>query len=285
MTLAKVSAKSISAKVAELYSLPSIYTKLEEAIKDPYCELQDLADILLEDAGVSARVLKLANSAFYNFPSKIDTITKAITIIGTRQLIDIVLATCVINLFKNIDKKTVDMESFWRHSIAVGVCAKIIATYKRESNVERFYLMGLLHDIGRLVMYIQIPDHMRLILEQAQSNNDVLRRCEKAQLEFDFTEVGEYFLEEWKLPESIRKSVGNQYTLRTAVEQEKIGAAIIHVSDVMINALEMGSSGEVCVPALNPAAWEVLNLPSSQIPTIIERLQQQYEDIVDVFLS
>jgi HD-like signal output (HDOD) protein len=278
------SAKYIASKVSELYSLPSIYNELENAIKSPYCELQDLADILLEDAGVSARVLKLANSAFYNFPSKVETITRAITIIGTRQLVDIVLATCVINLFDNIKQEIVDMESFWRHSIAVGVCAKTIATYKREANTERFYLMGLLHDIGRLVMFIQIPELMSQIIEQARAENRVLRDCETNQLGFDYTEVGAYFLEEWKLPPSIQQAVRTQHSL----SDQNAGlddAAIIHISDIISNALELGSSGEVCIPKLTPKAWETLQLKPSQIPSIIERIQSQYEDIVDIFVS
>ena len=73
-----VTAKSLVNKASQLYSLPNIYTQLDEAINDPFSELQDLAEILLDDAGIAARVLKLANSAFYSFPSKIETITLSI---------------------------------------------------------------------------------------------------------------------------------------------------------------------------------------------------------------
>ena len=142
-----VSAEGIVRKSFDIYSLPTIYEKLDREINDPLSNLEDMANILLDDSGLSARILKLTNSAMYNFHSKDDTITRAITIIGTTQLRDLALATSVVSLFKGIDSSILDMEDFWKHSIAVGIAARVIATYRSEPNVERFYLMGLLHDV------------------------------------------------------------------------------------------------------------------------------------------
>ena len=279
-----ITAKSLVNKTSQLYSLPTIYTQLDEAIKDPFSELQDLAKILLDDAGISARVLKLANSAFYSFPSKIETITRAITIIGTKQLGDIVLATCVINLFKNIPEEVIDMDSFWRHSIATGICARVISTYQREPNVERFYLMGLLHDIGRLIMFIHIPDRVSKQIQYCKTNNMLLHLYEQHDLGFDHAEVGQYLLESWNLPKSIQKAVGNHHKPMYSIGLPK-EAAIIHFSDIVANALQLGNSGESFVPPLNEQAWKSLELKPSQIPTMIEHIEKQYEDVVDIFLS
>lgn len=277
--MSRVAIQNIVNRTTELYSLPDIYTKLDAAIKDPASELQDLANILLEDSGISARVLKLANSAFYSFPSKIDTISRAITIIGTKQLREIVLGTCVINMFKNIPPEVVDMNSFWRHSIAAGVCARVIATYHRKPDVERFYLMGLLHDIGRLIMYIQISEQIKDQIQYCKDNKALLYEVEQQQLGFDHADVGRYLLEVWKLPAAIQKAVGDHHRPKKSED-----AAIIHFSDIVANALQLGSSGEHLVPPLDDQAWQVLNLKPSQIPMILKHVEKQYNDVLDDIL-
>jgi len=281
---APLTAQSLVNNVSQLYSLPDFYTRLDEAIRDPFSELQDLANILSDDAVICARLLKLANSALYSFPSKIDTITRAITIIGTKQLGDLVLATCVVALFRNIPKETVDMDSFWRHSIATGICARVISTYQREDNVERFYLMGLLHDIGRLIMFIHIPEQINEHIQFCKSNNVLLHLQEKKALGFDHADVGQLLLKSWSLPQSIEETVGFQHRPMSSVEFSK-EACVIHFSDVVANALQLGSSGESYVPPLNEKAWQSLKLQSSQIPTIIDHIEKQYDDILDIFLS
>lgn len=281
---APFTAQSLVNEVSQLYSLPDFYTRLDKAIRDPFSELQDLANILSDDAVICARILKLANSALYSFPSKIDTITRAITIIGTKQLGDLVLATCVIELFKNIPKETVDMDSFWKHSIATGICARVISTFQREDNVERFYLMGLLHDIGRLIMFIHIPEQLNEYIQHCKSKNILLHHQEKQALGFDHADVGQLLLQSWSLPQAIEETVGNQHRPMTSTEFTK-EACVIHISDIVANALQLGSSGERFVPPLNEEAWQYLKLKPSQVPSIIEHIEKQYDDVIDIFLS
>ncbi|TNF36982.1 MAG: HDOD domain-containing protein, partial [Gammaproteobacteria bacterium] len=138
----------------KLASLPTVYNKLNEAVDSPTSSSQDIADIIMEDSALAARLLKLSNSAFFGFPSRIDTISQAVTVIGMRELRDLVLATSVVSMFKDIPTNLVSPESFIEHSIATGVAARVMATHRRESNVERFFVAGLLHDIGRLVLFM-----------------------------------------------------------------------------------------------------------------------------------
>jgi HD-like signal output (HDOD) protein len=134
-----------------VFSLPTIYFELQAALNDPNKTFQDLGDIISFDPALSARLLKIVNSPFYGFPSKIDTISHATSIIGRDQLTDLALATLVIYQFRGIPNNLFNMEKFWRHSMACGVVARSIAEFRGEKNVERFYLAGILHDIGRLV--------------------------------------------------------------------------------------------------------------------------------------
>ena len=280
-----VSAEGIVRKCAGIYSLPTIYEKLNREINDPLSNLEDLAKILLDDSGLSARLLKITNSALYNFPSKIDTVTRAITIVGTVQLRDLALATSVVSLFKDVDSSIISMEDFWKHSIAVGIAARVIATYRAEPNVERYYLMGLLHDIGRLIMFTQIPDIITEQIEQSKSNQLPLHKQEIKGLGFDHGKVGKLLLEEWKLPRAIVDAVGNHHhPMRSRLHS--LEASIIHTADLVAIALQLGSSSGVSIiPPLSEKAWETVGLSTALIPSMLEHIESQYNDAIEVFLS
>lgn len=280
-----ITAEGLVRNVTKVYSLPSVYLELDRKINDPFANLEDIAAILLEDAGLSARLLRLANSALYSFPSRINTITRAITIIGTNQLRDLALATSVIALFKDIDQSKVNMELFWRHSIGAGIAARVIASYRGETNVERFYLMGLLHDIGRLIMYSQIPEVMQGLIARAHSNVAQLHDEERAALGFDHGRVGMLLLQGWRLPAQLVEAVGYHHT-PVLSRSYALEASIVHVADILVNAAALGcSSGSHRVPKLDARAWEALGLSSALIPDILERVEQQYHDAVEIFLS
>jgi HD-like signal output (HDOD) protein len=144
--------------VKDVPSLPAAFSRLNTAVEDPRCTTRDIETIVREDAPLSGRLLRLANSAYFGFPGRVDTIARAITLVGTRQLRDLVLATSVIDMFKGVPTAHITMESYWQHSVACGLAARILASLRREPNPEQFFVAGLLHDIGRLIMYIQLSD-------------------------------------------------------------------------------------------------------------------------------
>ena len=276
--------KKLIAQSSNIASLPIIYQRLDEAINDPYSDLSQIAEILSEDSSLSARLLRLANSAMFSFPSKVETISRAITIIGTKQLRDLVLATSVIDLFKDVPEEYVSMESFWRHSIATGITARIIATYRREANIERFYVLGLLHDIGRLLMYLQIPEMTNKAIEISIEESIPLYQAEYQLLNFNHSTVGKELLIEWKLPPSLQEGVVYHHTPQRAKRYPE-DAATVHIADIIANAFNLGSSGEPTVPQFVEHSWKLLGLTVDQLPHITEQVQIQYLSAVDIFLD
>lgn len=276
--------ESLVTECRDITSLPVIYQRLDEAINDPYCDLSRIAAILSEDSSLSARLLRLANSAMYSFPSRVETVSRAVTIIGTKQLRDLVLATSVIEIFRHIPQHYVNMETFWRHSIAAGIGARVIATYRREANVERFYVLGLLHDIGRLVMYLQIPQLAHQAIELSAHEPQSLFLAERQLLGFDHAAVGTALLDSWKLPASLQEGVGCHHTPYLASRYPE-DAATVHVADIIANAFKLGSSGEPTIPAFAEQAWARLGFSEEQLPRICEQLMIQYQAAVDVFLE
>ena len=124
----------------QISSQMMIFNQLQEAINNPEISFSDIAGIINNDSSLCLRLLKIANSSLYSFPTRIETITQAVTVIGTNQLRDMVLATTVLKSFNGISDDLINMDLFWRHSIACGLASRIIATYRRELNVDRFYV-------------------------------------------------------------------------------------------------------------------------------------------------
>lgn len=270
--------------VATLASLPSIYNRLSEVISHPLSSSRDIGGVVSEDPGLTARVLKLVNSAFYAFPTRVDTITRAITIVGTQQLCDLALATSVIKAFQNVPQDLVDMDSFWKHSLACGVSARAIAGQRRENNVERFFVSGMLHDIGLPIMFMKISDKTRLILEHSRTTGELLHAIEDKMLGFTHADVGRQLLLGWNLPDSLQEAVHYHHNPGRA-SHYPIEAAAVHVADIIAGALELGGSGEYWVPPVEPKAWEILGLDRDNLPRLFEEIERQYNDVIKIMLT
>ena len=267
----------------EVSSLPMIHLRLEEAINNPKKSMSDIAKIIRDDPGLTARLLRIVNSAFYSFPSRVETISQAVTIVGTQQLSALALATSVMKMFKGLPEDLVSMDSFWRHSIACGLAARQLGTVRREANAERFFVAGMLHDIGRLVMFTKLTDASREILTVAKADKKLLYEIERERLGFTHAVVGGVLLQTWKLPTSLEETVMYHHN-PTAAIRFPLEAAIVHVADIIVHAMDLGSSGETYVPPLDAEAWERLNLTPSVLASVEEQIDRQYQDALHTML-
>ena len=264
----------------EIPSLPMIFTRIDEAVNNPRSSLADIGRVISEDSSLTARLLKIVNSAFYSFPSKIETISRAVTVVGTQQLRDLALATSVMKLFQGIPPDLINMEAFWKHSIACGVAARVLAAHKREANIERFFVAGILHDIGRLILCMKDPDWMRSALGRCHASCELLYKVEIEELGFDHASLGRVLLENWKLPASLVETVAYHHNPEAAA-RFPIEAAVVHLADIIAHAMQLGSSGERFVPPLSPLAWERAGMSAGQLPAAIEQIDRQYREAVE----
>jgi HD-like signal output (HDOD) protein len=178
-----------------------------------------------------------------------------------------------LKVFKKIPSRLIDMRSFWEHSIACGIAARIIAGYKNIQNTERLFVAGLLHDIGRLVLYSTIPIHARTALVNARSTHTLLHEAEHSLMGFDHTEIGECLLKKWRLPVSLENMVKYHHVPQES--KDPLEPAIIHLADIISNALETGSSGERLVPPLDPEAWQCIDVSPNVLAFTIAQMDHQ----------
>jgi putative nucleotidyltransferase with HDIG domain len=264
-----------------LPTLPGIFVKINETIMNPRSSAYEIAGVISKDTGLAARLLKMANSAFYGFPTPIDSIKRAVTIIGAKQLTTLSYSMNIIDVFKNIPAGIVDMASFWRHSIACGLCARILAGYKNIQNTERLFVAGLLHDIGRLLLYQYASADMGRLLVRARSDSSLLYKLEHETLNCDHTTVGARLVKKWKLPAMLEDIVNFHHTPQKS--HNGIETTIVHIADIMTNAMGVGSSGEALVPPLDLKAWEKLGLSEHTLTSTIQQMDQQMTDVFNIF--
>ena len=265
-------------------SLPEIFIMINEVVNDPTSSFSDIAQVVNLDTALSARLLRIVNSSFYSFPSNIETVTHAIAVIGTEQLHDLALATTIISNFKGISDKMLNMNLFWQHSLGVAIVARNLAVHCRETNPERFYLAGILHDIGRLIILENLPNEASEIITRHNKIGGMVLEIEREVLGFDHGEVGAALAQSWGLPLSLEEIIGNHHNPSLS-KRYPLETTIIHLADIIAKAMGLGSSGDIYVPPLDEKSWEQLGLPTGVFSAIWNQTENQFHETIDIILS
>jgi len=268
----------------KLTSLPTIVFKIDKAINSPYTTNHDIAKIISGDPDLAARILRISNSAFLGYPTRIETVSQAVSVVGTQQLRDLIFASTVTTLFKKIPENTLTMESFWQHSIACGIVARLLAEVASYKNTERFFVTGLLHDIGRLLLLIAMPDVMQIVFKISELEERCLFDVEEEVMGFNHALVGGLLLREWQLPNRLCDAVCYHHAPNQA-GQHRVDASLIHVSDIIVTGIGYGSSGEKYVPPLDDDVWQALSLSHLSLSELLETLDHQFKEAVSFVLD
>ena len=194
----------------QLASPPTVYFELKKITDDPSKSLVEAGRIIEKDPGLTARLLKIVNSAFFGFPAKISTISHAITLIGVRELENLVLATLVIDKFSSMPSGLISMRDYWATSLRCALNAKELSNHLSEFEAsDTIFVCGLLHDIGRLIFYRRIPALAREIGLQKAGSDKEEAHIEKNLLGFDHFETGAELAVLWNLPAMIETTIRN----------------------------------------------------------------------------
>ncbi|WJW75329.1 HDOD domain-containing protein [Thiohalobacter sp. IOR34] len=267
----------------ELASLPEVVMRAVDLINDPDSSAAEIGDVIAEDPALTARLLKIVNSPFYGFPSRIDTVSRAITVVGTLELLDLILATSVIKVFSGIPPELIDMDAYWEHNLYTAVTARVLARRHRAPDAERYFIAALLHDIGALVLYRQLPDESTEALRRVRDNGEVLHCVEREILGFDHGEVGAELLRNWRLPEAfIEAARYHHFPLEAG--RYPLETALVHLADVITSAVHApdGEAGQV--PPMEPRAWELVGLPVESMEAVVNEADVQFAEARAVIL-
>lgn len=273
----------LTRNLPSLSSLPAVMGELQRAINDPEATLATFSKIIEKDPDLTARILRIANSAFYGLQSKVETVVQALSLMGIGELRQLLDGGSVVEYFQNIPPEVLNMKSFWQHSVATGIAARELASQCRVLEPERFFVAGLIHAIGRLVLLLKIPDVYYTVLEKHRETHTPLHHIEKEILGFTHAEVGAELLQQWNFPHPLRFAVRYQHSPGSTASAF-LEAAIVHTSVFISESMQLGSSGEILIPPLHTASFDKIGLPPHALQSTIREVDRQFGEVMQLFI-
>ncbi len=271
---------------ASLVSPPDVCVRLFDIIESHQATAAKIGEVIMTDPNLSARLLRVVNSPFYNVAHKIDTLSRAITVIGITELYNLVIAVSAVKTFSQIPGCVVDIDTFWRHSIYTAVIARLLAKHCHVLHPERVFVAGLMHDIGSLIIYNRVPEIAKVLVVSAKGDEDILQRCEDQALGFNHAELGGMLLESWNLPPSIREAICYHHQPGES-RQALLEASIVHIAEALANHQDLGAFS--AMPAdeimIKNEAWAGCGLKADEfdIDALMEEAATQFQETQKLF--
>ncbi len=280
-----------------LVSLPEVCLRIQQLADDPRSTAEQIGAVLSQDPALTVRLLKLVNSAFYGLGTRIDTASRAVSVVGVRELRNLALAASAVEVFARIPTELVNMVNFWKHSVFCGLVARQLALRCGILHAERLFVAGLLHDVGRLLIYNRLPDASVIILEQLGQRPHQPCEVEWETLGFDHAQVCAELMRAWKLPLALRSAVEFHHH-PTRGPSPQMDASLVHIANAITHWAE-----DVDVPSydpyaaliepeavprqaeitgIDPVAWANSGLTDAVLSSAVQEAAQGFDQILDV---
>lgn len=274
--------RELVAGVRELFTVPEMYMRVKAAIEDEESSVGDVAELIASDPVITARLLRFANSAFFGLSRQVDTVSRAVTVLGTQLAHDVVLATSVVDSCAGVEG--VNLPTFWSDSAYCGLLARLLAQRCNVLDSERIFLEGLLRDLGHLVMYQQIPDETREARAQAHSSGRALHVVEQELIGCHYGQVGQELMAAWQLPASFGE-VARYHIDPAGSPSCPLEAAIVHIAHHV--AVASRQDGGLVIEDLPIAAeaWATTGLTADVIEPVKEEADSALAETQALFVD
>ncbi|MGO4475491.1 HDOD domain-containing protein [Massilia sp. 2TAF26] len=280
--MSMLSPEQLALSVQDLPSLPAVVMELLGSIEQENIDISVLAKKVSYDQALTAKTLRLANSSSYGLQVKVATIQQAITFLGFQTTRNLITAAAVTGCFPNGKCPGFNDKAFWRHSIATAVCARSLARRLRF-NQDVAFTAGLLHDIGRLVLVTGHPQAYGEVLAWRRRHDGEWLEAERAVLGIDHVDAGVALAEHWNFSDTMRQAIAFHH----APETPGAGflAAIVHVANAVVHALDLAGEENELVPALSSIAWDAMGLNEDAYLDLFRETEQQLEEMSAILMA
>ncbi len=267
--------------VEEIVSFPEVYLRVNQLLDDPESTAAQVSEVIAQDPGLTAQLLRMANSPLYGLSKEVDTVVRAVNIIGTKRLRYLVLATTSLKVFEGIPNDLISMDDFWLHSLYCGLAAKTLADDIKGLQPDALFVAGQLHDIGQLLMYSRLPDLAReAVLRSIEEPDEPdLYLSEREVIGFDHAQLGAQLAKDWHWPAMLVATIGWHHEPEKADEFQK-ETAVVHIANTLAVLAELNTndSEETDAPRIHPLAWEMIGLSDEIVPEVLESIRGQFEE-------
>ncbi len=266
-------------EIENLPTLPAIMTQLLEVVENETSSAQDLTAILERDLAISARILRLSNSAFYGLRYKVDSIRRAVVVVGFEAVRMLALATSVFDTLSQRSQFAFVPEQFWLHSLGAAKAAQLLAMRAPQiESIESCFTAGLLHDMGKYCLALALKESYKKLVQEAQGDQKPLHDAEFPTLQTTHAAAGMWVAEKWRLPLLITDCIGYQNN------QERYDGAyltevhIVALSSDIARAAGFGNAGDYDEPRLQLTEHLEKTISSDCIPEILEQVQEYHQE-------
>lgn len=262
--------QTLRRRVESIQSLPTVSGTLRQIsvmLEKPRITIDELGRFVSSDPALATKVLKMVNSAAYGFPGRISSVSHAIMLLGLNVIKGLLLGVCVFDLMQK------SMAGLWEHSLGCACSARVLAQKKNLKEPEEASICGLLHDFGKIALMMGFPREFEKVLVEAKATGTTLHETEKKYFAATHAEAGSWLAQKWHFPRNLVDTIGYHHNPQLA-RQAPLEAAIVHVADLLTRAKAVGFAGDPFVPAVHPAAWEMLKLSEKDILDVFESLGQ-----------
>lgn len=274
--------------VISLVTLPEICRKINLTLADPDHSRQDVERLVSQDPALTLRILRIVNSSYYALSRKIDRIDQALSIIGEDDLRNMILATSAAAALKHLDNPLIDFHKFWRHSVECGLMARAIARRCRYGDCEILFTAGLLHDIGKVVLYHQLPELAHAVLYESKTTGCHIEVAEHRLLNFDHGQVGGALASAWQLPEILCSCISFHHQPSQA-EALKFEAGMVHIGNALSNWPEkisaQSKASEIEHLDIDNEVFDSTGLNFEALVDIVSEVQEQCSEVQALFCS
>ena len=269
----------IVASIEAFPSMPAAGSKLLAVLEEPEVSVKKVEDILRYDPGLTANVLKLANSAYFGIPARVGSVKQAIVLLGLKRLIQLVIASSVGAVMnKSIPGYNIPPGNLWRHSIAVSIAAEALVKDKKNLETEDFFTAALLHDIGKLVLGSFIKEDLAAI-ESVRTRGIPFVIAENMILGTDHAEIGAKILSMWSFPKEVVNAVRWHHDPE-ASDHSSLQIDVVHLSNLLCQTNKAGD-GTGQPAELSAAVIGRLGIEIAQFETISEKVSQWVDEMSD----
>lgn len=267
-------------KVNEIPPLPMVVVKAIKTLDDPKSSSSDVAKIVSQDEGLTAKILKLANSAYYGFPRSIGTLSEAITVLGYNTVKSLIYAAAAHgHMSGELQGYALDRGELWRHSLGVAIVCREIAKKVKYKDIEQAFVAGLLHDIGKIVLNQFVRFGFTLILKKVETEKVPFHEAEREILGFDHTDIGSKIAERWNLPLELVDAIANHHSPEKAAVSPKL-TSIVHVADAVCLMLGWGIGADGLLYPLSEFALQTLGIDNmDELISVSSDTLRQEEDL------
>jgi HD-like signal output (HDOD) protein len=268
----------------DLPAMPQVASKVLELSSDPNTSAQQLQQVISDDQAMTARILKIANSAMYSCSRKIKTLTEAIVMLGFNSIRSLVVTSAARNLYNTRSSRSGLKERLlWEHSIGTGFACRLMAQKNSPSIVEEAFLAGLMHDIGKLVLNIKIPEQFDEIVQMVYNENRPFHTTELENFGFSHTEVGALLINKWKLSPTLEFVIRNHHNPEAIVPENPL-LLYLDLGNQLCRKLGIGFIEEPELDLFNSAANQILGLSQETFDETMATLQESLETEMEIFV-